>query len=169
MLPLPVDHVDVGDNAELAEIYGDDQRDRVGDRLAPESAQRDAGRRTRGMAMLLAGSVRTPSDCYRLAMILQHSGSTDHLQLGCELARRAADAGHPPARWLAAAAMDRWLMHSGLPQKFGTQYVAYGDGAWSLYPVAAGTTDAERRAWHVPSLSEARARVQEMNEKEARS
>jgi hypothetical protein len=54
--------------------------------------------------------------------------------------------------------MDRWLLHRGLPQRFGTQYLDLGDG-WRLYEVDPATTDEERAAWDVPPLTEARRRT----------
>ena len=56
---------------------------------------------------------------------------------------RAIELGYEPARWLAAAAYDRWLSDAGLPQKFGTQYRSEG-GRWILLPVDSSTTDEER-------------------------
>jgi len=117
------------------------------------------------MSLLDDGQVRTAADFYHAAMILQHATLPEHNHLGFELARRAADAGHPGARWLAAAAMDRWLMKKGLPQKFGTQYVDDG-GVWDLYWVDPATTDDERAEWDVPTLTEAYELLAAMNEEE---
>lgn len=61
--------------------------------------------------------------------------------------------GAKESRWLAAAALDRWLMYQGKPQTYGTQFVPDGK-RWRLWEVDPGTTDAQRAANHVPSLSE---------------
>ena len=54
---------------------------------------------------------------------------------------------------LAAAALDRWLMYQGKPQKYGTNFVPDGK-RWRLWDVDPSTTDAERAANHVPLLQE---------------
>ncbi len=61
--------------------------------------------------------------------------------------------GSKDSRWLAAAALDRWLMYQGKPQKYGTQFVA-DSTRWRLWDVDPSTTDAEHAANHVPSLQE---------------
>jgi len=78
-----------------------------------------------------------------------------------ELARKGADLGHRGARWLAAAAYDRWLMRQGKPQKYGTQYVPDGE-RWRLWEDDPATTDEERKEWCVPPLAEAIRRAEEM-------
>ena len=50
--------------------------------------------------------------------------------------------GYQPARWLAAAALDRWLMIAGLPQKYGTQFRQVGT-SYELWMVDPTTTDDE--------------------------
>jgi hypothetical protein len=147
-----------GDLVELAELYRRDQDDRRGADLPDEVGERDRARRERVMALLADGKVATPADCYHAAMVFQHGRLQEHFHLAFELARRAAEAGFEPARWLAAAALDRWLLHRGLPQRFGTQYLDLGDG-WRLYQVDPATTDQERAAWNVPPLAEARRRT----------
>jgi hypothetical protein len=64
------------------------------------------------------------------------------------------------ARWLTAAAYDRWLMYQGKPQKYGTQYVHDGvrHRLWDVDPT---TTDAERAAWKVPPLAEQLRKAEE--------
>jgi hypothetical protein len=78
-----------------------------------------------------------------------------------DLARRAAELGHPRGRWLAAATYDRWLMTGNEPQKYGTQYHAEC-GRWALWPVDPATTDEERAGWDVPALPMARKRADDM-------
>ncbi|GIH59440.1 hypothetical protein [Microbispora siamensis] len=150
------------DDAELTDLFEQDQGDRYEDGVVEGSGTRDLARRRRAMELLALGRVRSPRDYYHLAMVLQHSGLLEHYHLGFELARRSAAAGFRPARWLAAAALDRWLLHRGLPQRYGTQYVDTG-GRWRLYRVDPATTDEERIAWDVPPLADALRRAEEMN------
>lgn len=79
-----------------------------------------------------------------------------------QLAKRAAELGSTqPARWLAAAAYDRWLMTGGRPQKYGTQYRS-ADGHWVLHEVDPATSDEERTRWDVPALAAALRRADQM-------
>jgi hypothetical protein len=48
------------------------------------------------------------------------------------------------------------------PQRYGTQYRRL-DGRWHLWPVRRSTSDAERRAWSVPTLSEAKSVAERWN------
>ena len=156
------DPVSGSDDPELGYLFDADQADRVNNVLAVGSAQRDQARRARGMQKLGHGEIRTSRDFYHLAMLLQHGGLAEHYHLGHELARRAWKAGYEPAGWLAAATLDRWLMHVGLPQKFGTQY-SFSNGCWRVYPVDATVSDDERMRWGVPRLEQAYERAEQMN------
>lgn len=149
------------DDPRLRDAFRNDQSDRLHE-LPPDIGDRDRRRRETVTRLLRDGLVRTPGDFFHAAMVFQHGVLPEHNHLSFELARRAADRGHPLARWLAAAAMDRWLMRKGLPQKFGTQYVDDGTG-WALYEVDPATTDQERAEWDVPPLAEAHRAVAEMN------
>lgn len=137
------------DNAEIAAHFEADQSSRRDGNL---SIVDDHKRLWRAVELLTNGELRTPKDYYNAAMIFQHGQSRDHYHLAFELARRAADAGQFGARWLAAAAIDRWLMSAGLPQKFGTQFRILDDGSREVWPIDPATTDDERRAWDVPPL-----------------
>jgi hypothetical protein len=79
------------------------------------------------------------------------------------LALRGVELGCRPARWLAAAALDRWLMATGKPQRYGTQYRRIGSGPFELWQVDPETTDEERAAWDVPPLAEAQRRAEELS------
>ncbi len=149
-------------NPELHMIFTVDQADRQ-DELPPDLPARDAERLARVEAMLQAGELRTGADCLHAAFIFQHGTRLEHYWQAHELAMQAVELGHgPPARWLSAATYDRWLMHQGLPQKFGTQYRLAG-AQWVLHSVDPATSDAERARWDVPTLAEAAARTEQMN------
>lgn len=149
-------------NAELRALYIADQADRQGE-LPSDLHERDAARLARVEQLLQSGALRTGEDCLHAAFLFQHGTRLEHYWQAHELAMQAVELGHgPPARWLAAAAYDRWLMHQGLPQKFGTQYRLAGS-RWVLHQVDPATSDAERTRWDVPPLAEAEARTTQMN------
>ena len=151
-------------NQELLEMFVADQAER-NDHPAyntPEYWQlreRDAGRRQRVNELLAEGRLTAPDDYFHAALIFQHGETLEDIWQAHELARRAAEMGatksmgYKDSLWLAAAALDRWLMYQGKPQKYGTQFVSDGKRyrLWELDPT---TTDNERAANHVPSLQE---------------
>src|SRR3954452_1437676 len=73
------------------------------------------------------------------------------------------DPDYPGVRWLAAAAKDRYLMWSGKPQLYGTQFKKDKDGPWYLWQVDPTVTDEERAKWDVPPLARAKARAVALN------
>ena len=119
---------------------------------------RDRQRRREAEAILAAEVVAAPEALYAAAWLFNHGETPDEAARGRELALRAEALGHRPARWLAAAALDRSLMYAGRPQKYGTNMVS--DGVrWRVWDVDPATTDEERAAWDVPPLAEMHARA----------
>jgi tetratricopeptide (TPR) repeat protein len=154
-------------NRELYEIYQADQ----GDRMTPEIdwsvvSVRDRQRQARVLEIVEAGEARAADDWFHAAMVMQHGESLDHYQRAHDWALKASelDPDHRTARWLAAAAKDRWLMNQGKPQLYGTQFVMK-DETWVLYEVDPTITDEERARWNVPPLAVAQARAKAMNER----
>jgi hypothetical protein len=148
-------------NKELAALFQADQADRTGE-IDPQLLERDRVRRQRVKELVAAGSLEDGADFFHAAMIYQHGEELEDYWQAHTLAKKAAEWGHQSGRWLAAAAYDRWLMHQGQPQKYGTQY-RVGAGGWQLYQVDPATTDEERAEWNVPPLVRALERAEEMN------
>lgn len=148
-------------NEELRELYEADQADRLAETMPADMVERDRARLRRVADLLDAGAAESGEDFYHAAMVFQHGNGPEDFQRARELALRAAEMGHRPGRWLAAAALDRWLMTRGEPQKYGTQYRASGD-RYELYRVDPATTDEERAEWDVPTLAEARRRADDL-------
>jgi hypothetical protein len=150
---------------ELAVLFAADRRDHATPLTAgtPEYAamrRRDADRRARAAAILRDESPDNPVDWYHAAWLFNHGDTPAEAETAVRLAERAAAGGYGPARWLFAAASDRWCMYSGRPQKFGTQIVPDGRGyrVWDTDP---GITDEERAAYDVPPLAEQHRRAAE--------
>ena len=148
-------------NEELRQLYEADQGDRRAGQLSPDVVERDRARRQRVAELLEASAAESGEDLFHAAMVFQHGDGLDDYQRARDLALRAAELGHRPGRWLAAAALDRWLMRQGRPQKYGTQY-RVTDGGYELYEVDPATTDEERAEWNVPPLAEARRRAKDL-------
>jgi hypothetical protein len=145
-------------NEELRLLFEDDKTDHanVPKNTTPEYKalrERDRQRRIRAGLIIDAGGANDPEDYFHAAKLFQHGDAPEDAWKAHTLATQAAALGYRPARWLAAAALDRWLMYQGKPQKYGTQYVwdGYRDRLWDVEPA---TTDDERAVWDVPPLAE---------------
>lgn len=154
-------------NAELQALFEADQMERQPHPAYGTAAYQllrthDAMRRERVGALLAAGAFTAAEDWYHAALIFQHGEKLDEIWQAHALALRAVEADYAPARWLAAAALDRWLMYQGRRQRYGTQFVPDGTRYW-LWEVDPATTDAERAAWDVPALAEQVERAEEMS------
>jgi len=152
-------------NQELLDMYEADQSDRSGQIDWALVGPRDEKRRQRVKEILEAGDVKTADDYFHAAMVLQHGAGSADFKLAHELALKASelDADHSTARWLAAAAKDRYLQSIGEPQIYGTQFRKV-DGQWTLEPIdETAVTDEERARWGVPPLASAKEREKTMN------
>lgn len=147
-------------NFELETLYQRDQTDRR-DPLPANLWERDTARRKRVEELIAAGTLQAPIDYYHAAMVFQHGGTPEYSWQAHELAKQAVEMGYEQARWLTAAAYDRWLMQQGKPQKYGTQYIPHGT-CWKLWPTDPTTTDAERAEWNVPTLEETMQHVADL-------
>lgn len=142
----------------LAEDQAEDRAVLAGTPVYTALRTRDRARREAVGALLEDGWPGAADDLYAAAWILNHGDEAEEAALGSRLAARAAELGHPKARWLAAAALDRSLMYAGKPQKCGTNMVPDGVG-YRVWDVDPATTDAERLANDVPPLAELEARA----------
>jgi hypothetical protein len=122
--------------------------------------ERDQQRRQRVRELIASGALQVAADYFHAARIFQHGDVPEDAWQAYEFALQAANLGETRARWLAAAAYDRWLMYSGKPQKYGTQYVTDGK-RHRLWDVNPATTDTERAEWDVPPLAEQSRKAEE--------
>lgn len=160
-------------SAALAELYAEDFEEHadvspVGSPEYRALRERDRRRRERAaglLASLEASGAVSAEDLYHAAWLFNHGDQPAEALRAHELARKAAERGHRPARWLAAAAYDRWCMYEGRPQRYGTQFVPDGvrHRLWDVEPT---TTDEERAAWDVPPLADQLRRADELTRSE---
>jgi hypothetical protein len=155
----------MGIQEELRALYEADRQERIdqprnGTPAYQAMRQRDHQRRVRASEMLAMAEALTADDYYHAACLFQHGDTPDDAWQAHTLALQALDRGALSARWLAAAAYDRWCMYQGKPQKYGTNYVTDGvrHRLWDTDPA---TTDAERAAWDVPPLAEQLRKAEE--------
>jgi hypothetical protein len=155
-------------NIELSALFEADQADRQTLFTANTSEyqdlrERDLQRRRRAAILIAEGALQVAEDYYHAAMIFQHGETQEDVWHAHTLASAAAERGLRSAKWLAAAALDRWFMYQGKLQKFGTQFVPDGK-QWRLWDTDPTTTDADRAAWEVPSLKEQLERARTMTD-----
>lgn len=153
-------HRGPADDPTLARLFAEDQ----GDRRATPDAEwrrvdaRDATRRRVVDSLLAAGRVRTAADHYHAAMVLHHADDTTSARRAHALAARADTLGSRPARWLAAASLDRLRLRTGAPQLYGTQFLEGPDGRLYLEPMdTLAVSDAERTRVGARTLAATRA------------
>ena len=158
--PLAAAQAEAGqDDPRLAELYAADQADRRPGDDPDWSAigRRDADRRAEVDQLLDAGAVRTAADHYHAAMVFQHGSDSTAYRKAWDLAREAERLGSARARWLAAAAEDRYRLSVGERQRYGTQFLIE-DGTWYLSPFdSTAVTDEERLRVGSRTLDEIRA------------
>lgn len=145
------------DNAQLSALFAEDQSDTVTFRGAQAFLASQA-RRSIAQRLIAEGLAYTANDYFHAAMLLQHGEKLEHWEQARQLALKAVELGHPRARYMAAAALDRWLMRQGKPQKYGTNSWPDKNG-WRVWDYDPTTTDEERAEWDVPPLGELLARV----------
>ena len=154
------------DNLKLLELYQADQSDR--DRVyesaeeVKELKQRDAMRKTLIVDMIARGEVATANDLYHAAVIFLHGTEPKDFMAAHRFSTIAAVNGHRAARWLVASSLDRYLMASGLPQVYGTQFeFNEDDGKYQLrLPIDdANILGFEKKFFNVPPVIERLAQL----------
>lgn len=160
----------VGDNAELAKIVEEDQKDRQQDIAQIDWAKvgpRDAERRARVKQLLEAGQVRTGQDYARASLVFQHGDGSDDILVAHILATTALGKGYD-ARRMSAVTLDRYLNRIGQPQVFGTQFNTsdiQDHSRWTMEPYRSDLiSDALRAGSCVETLAKQQEILRDMHE-----
>ncbi len=167
-----------GVTEELRALYQADQVDRQFTSPPTDEdwkviSARDAERQARVCELLRGDRLAVPEDFYHAAMILQHGETAEDALLAHILATAAGFMGDERGYWLSAAALDRFLLRTRMPQRLGTQYVTASvedpfdiddTQPWSQGPYIRWLPDSIREIFGVESLSEQEARVRAMND-----
>lgn len=155
-------------NTELKALHDADQADRRQAAIDWEVVgRRDDQRRARVLELAEQGQLKVAADYYHAAMVMQHGSKPDDYAKAMQWARQAwqLDPHHSGARWLSAAAEDRYLHSLDKPQVWGTQYrKPEGQDRWTQEPFdRQAKTDTEREAMGVPPLAQSEQRLERMN------
>lgn len=159
----------IEDNAELIEIYRNDQADRQTDQIDWNVvSKRDRLREARIYQLLDSNKVRTSNDYHHAAMIFQHGQDSTAYGMAVKLMRKSIELDSTANKWLLAAAIDRYLLSKDEPQIYGTQYQKFGkDEPWQRGRMdTTKISDAERIEYGVETLAQQREKVKRMNRKE---
>jgi hypothetical protein len=163
--PSPV-HVatDKKANKELARLAAEANVDfNVSDPTKVDWAavdRRKSARFARAKALLAAGMVRSVEDfSHAAALLAQKASEPDDLLLAHDLAVAAVIKGDAQALPLAAQSMDKYLVRTDRPQRFGTEIVNTWPNPPGLGPVDPSAFDCVRTAFGVRTLEESRRNV----------
>jgi tetratricopeptide (TPR) repeat protein len=158
----------VTDNAELNEIYTNDQADRQSGNIDWELvSKRDKERQQRVLELLDSNKVVTATDYNHAAMVFQHGGDSIAYGMAVKLMKKAVALDSTASKWLLAAAIDRYLLSKDEPQVYGTQYSRKNGEPWALSNIdTTKITDEELMEFGVRSLAQQRERVIKMNLKD---
>lgn len=121
-----------------------------------QMAKRDAERLKRAKEIYRSGGLVSAADYFDAALILQHSTVSDDYLLAHVLCTVSiAKDSTADARWLSAAALDRYLQSVQQKQVFGTQRHGDDKNGYTGEPYDANLlTDAVRTALEVPTLEQ---------------
>ena len=162
-------------NPQILKLAIEDQWDRGNDMFGQGKAappkdidwksvnEHDEQRHAEVHKLVNANQLKSGKDYYFAALIFQHSTKADDLMFGHVLAMTAVSKGDVPAKWMAAATLDRYLNALGQPQVFGTQFHCDQAKGWTLEPYdRQALSDSERALWSVNSLADQERMLKDM-------
>lgn len=160
---------------EIQRIFDADQKDRSHGPSLPVSQEewkklsdRDEARRKRVRQLIDAGALTTGKDYRQAAFVFQHGATPSDFLFAHLLAMAGVSKGDEDSRWIAAAALDRYLESVKQSQVFGTQFSKRGPSEpWTQEPYDRDLLpDVFRKAFCVPDLKSQSSKVAAMNRKE---
>lgn len=155
----------IEDNAELIEIYRNDQADRTGNNIDWSLvSKRDSLREIRIYQLLDSNKVRTSQDYHNAAMIFQHGRDSIAYGMAVKLMRKSIELDSTADKWLLAAAVDRFLLSKDQPQIYGTQYQK-GEPIQLAKMDTSKVSDSERIKYGVKTLRQQRKLIKQRNGK----
>ncbi len=150
---------------ELQALLRDDQEDRIPPVNWNWVAPRDEERRKRVAEIFAEGCFRKAKDYAAAAMIFQHGVTSDHYYQAFIWSQKALALGHASAKWLVAAAVDRYLVSVGQKQLFATQaYRPRNHRCWCLNETEESFPESMRFEYTEKGLKEAFEWVESLNQ-----
>ena len=155
-------------NMQLYLLFQADQSDRFNYREGQdwgEIARKDSLRQEKVARMIDNGQLKVSDDYYHAGMIFHHGRDSTAYKIAEWLANKSLelDSTSDNARWLTAAAKDRYLWSIDQPQWYGTQNHLL-NGKWTLDPIdTTAVTDTDRAFHRVASLKRLRQNMKDRN------
>ena len=156
---------------ELKKIKEADQKERLHwDSMSSKERlkvdRNDELRRNRVAEIFAEGCFKTGEDYYNAALVFQHGEVPDHYYQTYLWASRAVELGNQNGLGLSALGVDRYLMHKGYKQLYGSQASTIPNdphGCYCLWPVEKLVTDDDRRKLHTPPLADELHWIEQIN------
>ncbi|MFC6997949.1 TonB family protein [Rufibacter roseus] len=142
------------DHDRLAQLAFDDQKDRKEN--SSKTSVNDYSRTEEVYKILSQEELKTSTDFYNAALILQHGGKSEDFKQANLLAKKAVELNptNADAKALVAMSLDRYLESNFKPQWYGTQFIELGEKKY-LHPIDTTIiTEQERKELGVQSLSQ---------------
>jgi len=158
---------------EAQGLFAEDQQDRENglDKSDPALfAEREKARYQKAQEMFAQYEQNPQSlsaqDVFHLAFLFQHGQIPEDYNKANILALDAENRGVEDAKWLSAAAEDRYLVSLGKSQKWGTQFVRTEKGWQYAAPLedeaVSGITDEMRQDKNVPARNSQLQKIAEI-------
>lgn len=154
------------DNFELKKMYEEDQSARKVEKIDWAKLKlEDEGRRAKVEEMAGKNQIKTANDFFYAAMIYQHGSDSVSYKKAWEYSRKSADMDpkNEDARWLTAASYDRYLLSTGKPQIYATQFIIL-KSKWYLRDFdSTKATDKERVFYGTRTIKEIKEYLTKQN------
>jgi hypothetical protein len=147
-------------SARLRALAEEDQKDREvpvdkidWDQVTP----RDIQRRIEVAEFFARGCLESAQDFASAAIVYQHGDTADQAYQASLWAKRAVELGDASQKWLAAAAIDRYLVRLHRKQLYATQFSRNeGEQCWCMDPVEETFPDKLRKQMTGKTLRESK-------------
>lgn len=128
----------------------------------PKFFNEDMQRRKRVGEIFGEGCFNSAEDFSNAALVYQHGEISDHYYQAYIWASRAVQLGDSNSKHMMALAIDRYLIHIGKKQLFGSQ-ATFMDNCYCIEPVENTFPDSLRKSFHVKTLNEQYAWIESFN------
>ena len=156
----------IADNAELVEMFKNDQADRTNHIDWNIVQKNDSIREARVYELLDSNKVRTSKDYNNAALIFHHGEDSVAYGMAVKLMTKAIELDSTINKWFLAVATDRYLLSTNKPQIYGTQYKRLDNKIVVREKMdSTKITDAERIECKVETLAEQREKIKNLNRK----
>ncbi|RZS93580.1 hypothetical protein [Aquimarina brevivitae] len=150
--------------AGVKKIFESDQNDRKSELRWSRLSKRDELRKKRANQLIDSGLVESAKEHQMVAYVFQHGNDSNDYAKAVSLMKKAIELDSTINKRLYAAATDRYLLSTGKPQIYGTQYSKTKFKPWIMKNYdTTKVSDKERIEFGVGTLAEQRAKLKKLN------